>query len=71
MFDFLSAYIDENVLKVMNQFLPPILILIICLIVIQIIMKMVRKMIKKSKLRGGLHTFVEKTIKVILYCIMI
>lgn len=34
-------------------------------------MKFVRKVIKKSKLRGGLHKFVERTIKIVLYFIMI
>ena len=71
MFDFLESYLGKEAVEILNQFLPPLIMILIGLIIIKLIMKFVRKIIEKSKLRKGLHTFVEKTIKVILYSIMI
>lgn len=71
MFDFIEPYIGKQSTDVLNQFLPPLIIILVGLIVIKLLMKFVKRIIQKSRLRKGLHTFVEKTISVVLYSIMI
>lgn len=71
MIDFLEQYVGKANAELINQFLPPLIMLLIGFIIIKIIMKVVRKAIAKSKLRKGLHTFIEKTIKIFLYTILI
>lgn len=69
-----EALKNELSIKVLNSVLTviPILIaIIVCLIMIKVIMKIVRRTIEKSKLEKSLHTFVEKTIKVFLYFIVV
>lgn len=51
--------------------LPVLIVLLICLILIKGIMKVVSRAIKKSKIERSLHTFIENTIKAILYFLTI
>jgi len=69
--DFLEQYIGKEAAEIVSQLLPPFIMIIVGLIVIKVVKKFVRRLIGKSKLRKGLHTFVEKTISVVLYSIMI
>lgn len=69
--EWLESLVGKAPADVISKLLPPLVMVIVCLIVIKIVMKFVKKGIAKSKLEKGLHTFVEKTIKVILYFIAI
>ena len=71
MVDFFEQYVGKANAEMISSFLPPIITLIVCLLFIKFIKKFVKRIISKSKLRKGLHTFVEKTISVILYSIMV
>lgn len=69
--EWLAQYIGNAPAELVGKFLPSIITTIVCLLVIKILMKIVRRSIEKSRLEKGLHTFVEKTIKVILYFIAV
>ena len=69
--EWLESLVGKAPADVISKILPPLIMVIVCMAVIKVIMKLVRKGIEKSKLEKGLHTFVEKTIKVILYFIMV
>ena len=69
--DFLEQYVGKANAELINQFLPPIVMFVVGIIVIKVIMKVVKKTIAKSKLRKGLHSFIEKAIKIFLYTILI
>lgn len=69
--NFFEKYMSFDFGKILEQLLPIVLVFIVCMLVIKIIMSAVKKGIKKTKLEKGLHTFIENTIKVILYFIMV
>lgn len=71
MVDFLEQYVGKANAEMIDKFLPPLVTFIVCVIIIKLIMKFVRQIINKSKLRKGLHTFVEKTISIVLHSIMV
>ena len=69
--EWLEQYIGKAPTDIIARFAPPLITIIVCLIVIKLVMKVVRRGIEKSKLEKGLHTFVEKTISVVLYFIAV
>lgn len=69
--EFLEKYMKLDIGKVAEQLLPVVLVLIVCLLAIKVIMSAVKRGIKKTKLEKGLHSFIENTIKVILYFITV
>ena len=69
--EWLEQHIGKAPTDLIAKFFPTIIAVIVSLIVIKLVMKIVKKGIEKSKLEKGLHTFVEKTIAVILYFIAI
>ncbi|MBQ9313812.1 MAG: mechanosensitive ion channel family protein [Clostridia bacterium] len=71
MIEFLEPYVGKANAEIINQFFPPLMMVLIGIIIIKIIMRIVDRAISKSKLRKGLHKFIAKTIKVILYSILI
>lgn len=71
MVEFLEPHIGKAPAELMNTFLPPLLMFIFGIIIIKLIMKIVLKAISKSRLRKGLHRFIARTIKVVLYFILI
>ena len=71
MIEFLEPYVGKANSEIINQFFPPLMMVLIGIIIIKIIMRIVDRAISKSKLRKGLHKFIAKTIKVILYSILI
>lgn len=71
MYDFLEEHFGKTNADLINQFFPPIMMILVGAIIIKIIMRIVDKAISKSKLRKGLHKFIARTIKTILYTILI
>lgn len=71
MVDFLEPYVGKANAELINQFLPPLIMILVGIVIIKIIMRIVHRAISKSKLRKGLHAFIAKTIKVILYFILV
>ena len=69
--DFFRDYLKIDLIELLKDVVPIVLVFIICLVAIKVIMKLIRSIIKKSKLEKSLHTFIEKTVKIILYFIMI
>ncbi len=67
----LEPYLGKTTTDFLAKIVPPAIMLMVCLIIIKMLMKVVRNGIEKSKLDKGLHKFVEKTVVVILYAIMI
>ena len=65
--EWLETYIGKTPAAFVSGAIPIIVVILVCLAVIKLVMKFVRKAIEKSKLEKGLHTFVEKTISIILY----
>lgn len=68
--DFFKEYMNFDLGKIVEQLLPIVLVFVVCMLAIKVIMSAVKRGIKKTKLEKGLHTFIENTIKVILYFIM-
>ena len=71
MHEWLETYIGKTPAAFVSGAIPIIVVILVCLAVIKLVMKFVRKAIEKSKLEKGLHTFVEKTISIILYFIAV
>ena len=71
MVDFLEPYVGKTSAELINTVFPPLIMFIIGIIVIKTIMKIVVRAIGKSKIRKGLHKFITRTIKTVLYCILI
>ena len=71
MSELIKKLFDTDFMKIIGGLIPIALTVIISLIAIKIIMKLVVKGIEKSKIEKGLHSFIEKTLKVILYFIAV
>ena len=71
MSDIIEKIKNGEYLELIGKILPVVLTIIVILIVIKILMKLVSAGIKRSKLEKGLHSFIEKTVKVILYFVAI
>lgn len=67
----MAQYIGETPANIVSKILPILVVIIVCLTVIKILMRFVKRAIGKSKLEKGLHTFVEKTVSIVLYFIAI
>ena len=62
---------ETDLFKALGEIIPILLVIIISLMAVKILMKILEKGIKKSKLEKGLHSFVLKTVKIILYFIAV
>ena len=71
MVEFLEPYVGKTSAELISQFFPPLMMVLIGILIIKIIMRIVHRAISKSKLRKGLHKFIAKTIKIILYSILV
>ena len=69
--EFFEQYFKIDIFELIKQILPIVIVSIVCLITIKVIMKIIERLIEKSKLERSLHTFIEKTIKIILYFIVV
>lgn len=67
----IEKIINTELFIAITNLIPILCTILVSLIVVKIIMKIVQKGIKKSKLEKGLHTFVLKTVKIILYFIVV
>lgn len=71
MVEFFEQYFQIDIIEVIKQIMPIVLVLIVCLLAIKVIMKIIKRLIQNSKLEKSLHTFIEKTVKVVLYFIVV
>lgn len=69
--EFFNEYLKVDLWELVMRFVPIILVFIVCLLVIKIVNRLVRNIIKKSKIEKSLHTFIETTVKIVLYAIMV
>lgn len=69
--DFFEQYFKIDIIEVIKQIVPIIFVLIVCLLAIKVIMKIIKRLIQNSKLEKSLHTFIETTVKVVLYFIVV
>lgn len=58
-------------MELIGDVIPIVLVVVICLAVIKVLTKFINKGIEKSKMDKSLHTFVEKTVKIVLYFIAV
>ena len=61
----------NNWQKMIAEYLPIILTIIIAIIVIKHIMNVVKKLVTKSKIPKNAHVFVISTIRIVLYFILV
>ena len=69
--ELIEKLFGTDYLKIIGNAIPVILAMIVTIIVIRIIMKFIKKIIAKSKLDKGLHSLIERTIRIILYFVAI
>ena len=67
----IEKIINTELFIAITNLIPILITILVSLIMVKVIMKIVQKGIKKSKLEKGLHSFVLKTVKIILYFIVV
>lgn len=69
--EFFDKYLTADVIEIIKGLIPIVLVFIVGILVIKVIAMLIKKIIKKSKIDKSLHSFIVKSIKAILYFMMI